>query len=116
MFEVLLFNEFCFLWIIKVSTFEAATSCRSWGKQSLFILIKLRIETQIQFNKNMLFSFFSVSFSLYGAVGLFWVQTIDSSLLVIPATALPSRRLDAALDHLTLQQSPLEHTCPGTAY
>lgn len=36
--------------------------------------------------------FFPLSSSPYGAAGLFWVQTIDSSSLVIPDTALPSRR------------------------
>lgn len=58
----------------------------------------------------------SLSLSLYGAAGPSWVRTIDSSSLVIPATALPFRRSGGASDHLTLQQSPSEPTCPGSVH
>lgn len=55
-----------------------------------------------------------LSFSLYGAAGLFWALTIDSFLLAIPATVRPSRRLDGVLDRLILLRSLSEHTSPGS--
>lgn len=58
---------------------------------------------------------FFLLLSLCGAAGLFWVQTIDSSLLVTPAIALASRRSDGGLGPLTSQRSPSALTRPGCA-
>lgn len=54
--------------------------------------------------------------SLCGAVGLFWVRTIDSSLLATLAIVLAFWRSDGGLGPLTLQRSRLEPTCPGSAH
>lgn len=54
--------------------------------------------------------------SLCGAAGLFWVQTIDSSLLATLAIALASRRSDGGLGPLTLLPSRSALTRPGSAH